>query len=253
MTTNIFYEENRSVINNKLFNNLESKLKKQNFFFREVKDSFEKNMLISLRSLYYNKRGIKESKIGGVDPFDSFARFFVLDSDDGIVCALKVINKDNPYGILPTELNLMNHYKLRDLAVRIAGGCHDNPWSESTIRQKDKENLKKFLSIYENSNKIYEIGGLFTLDKSKNFIPDCINLMICLGYVGYLEDWDLVIQTQHPRHICFYKRIPFPYIKITDEYIDCCNRSAVTLALERNSFRNRFKFLLENNLIKEFV
>lgn len=210
----------------------------------EVTDPLEKNRLIKMRSLFYSERGITEVRINGEDPFDSYSRFFVLNEPDNdhALCVIRAVNRNNPFRIIPSELSLIDSVKRRELVLKKSGECFGDLWQDSTLTEQDKRNFRRLLNHFQNSKTVYEIGGLFGCT-GKVYNP--INAILGIGEIGFRENWDLVIQTQHPRHSELYKRIGFPYHALTGEYLDHCKRPAITLFLNGTEFRRNYQAILE--------
>ncbi len=223
--------------------------------FREVIDSSERDFLILLRSKHYQERHVKESRIGDTDPFDQDSRFFVLVGNEGggeyISKAIRVVNrKKTRFGFLPSELSLMNLEMLKRFSESCGKNYNDrNSLVGSNLGIEGRKNLLGLLNDYKDSDKVYEVGGLFGSDPS---VLSPLALILGIGKIGNKEEWDLVIQTQHPRHIKGYEVVGFPYRRIAGHdqtyfdtteltykpgYLDHCGRPAITLALEGEEFR----------------
>ncbi len=228
--------------------------------FREIADEDKKQELINLRSKNYKARHVKESKIDDFDPFDLGARFFVLNGKENgreyISKCIRTVNRKT-HGILPSELSLLKLEELVQFSERfMLNKDYESTWRESTMDNLGKYNIATLLEKYNGSDKLYEIGGLFGEDPS---LTSSLILMLGIGKIGYKEKWDLVIQTQHPRHVSGYHCIGFPYQEIaghTQTYIDETgklrkgykdhnDRPAITLSLEGERFRRRYSRIQE--------
>jgi len=210
---------------------------------REITGLNEKQKLIKLRHEHYQERGVTEHQ-SKEDPFDDYARFFVLIGKEGnkeyVSKSLRAINKENPLGKLPLELNTMNSRQLNEFNPK-------SSWTESTLDFRERENIANLLNKYQPLDKIYELGGLCGIDPS---LISPLVLMLGVIQVGYEEGWNLVFHTQHPRHIRGYETIGLPYKRVGgsnfqsgngEGYLDYCERPAITLALERDEFRKVYE------------
>lgn len=214
------------------------------FIFREVLDSEEKEELIKLRTFFYDKKKVR--KLGSYDSFDEVARFFLLTrkdkNEEKTSKIIRVVNR-NSYGILPSELNLMSLKDLKEFYQRFYTKNHSKI-QESTMSYEGRKNLEKILEKYKNSKTVYEAGGLSCIDS--NLISP-FALILAIGFIGFKEKWDLVIQTQHPKHCSSYFSIGFPYKRITtsenprESYLDYIGRLSTTLLLEGQEFREFFE------------
>lgn len=238
-------------LNNIIRNSLSETLNRNNgTILQEVIDDYEKSKLIELRSRCYNEKDIAESKTqNGEDPFDRFSRFFVLNcyTKEGLPYvgrAVRIVKRNNPLGILPTEISLMNQNELDSFSKYVNGRSNPN-WSVSSLSPESKSNFEKIFQGYTNSDRVYEVGGLVGLDKS---YLSCIMLILGMAQIGWVkENWDFSIQTQNPHHVGSYKKI-LPYKKVESDkefykdengkeragYLDHCGRPASTLYLDEN-------------------
>jgi len=235
----------------------------------EITDnSLEVNISIKERSKCYNNRGVIESKIssslGGYDPFDLFARHFVLYNYDtggkkGIAKGLRIVNRNNPLGIIPSEISLMNQKQINEFLRKVETETGNNPslhnWTPSSLNPKSKQRFKNFLEKDRNSDKVYEVGGLYGNDK--NF-ASFLALVYSIGKVGYDEKWGATLETFYPKNAKPYLRTGLPFERLEDKtefcidpktnnilqgYIDSNGRCASTYILEGNRFRKRYEKL----------
>lgn len=218
----------------------------------EIVDLDEKKRWIESRDKAYSEKGIISCRVNEIDPFDEYARMFVSrdyyksNSSENFLCGVRVVNRDNPLGILPSELSFCNYDELQKIAFQIAGkGCDSNNLFKSDISDNDKMNLKKFLEKHNDSKAVYEIGGLFVANSNNGDSIDFLDLILGIGHIAYREGWSRVIQTINPKHMALYRNIPlYPYQKITGEYSDHCARPAITLGIDSEDFVPRYREIM---------
>ncbi len=219
------------------------------WILREITDKDKIQEMIDLRSQCYNEGNVAQLETGnGADPFDRYSRFFVLIKREyGIEYVskcLRAVSRNNPLGILPTELS-----------VRNSSG-------KSTLSEAGKKSLADIIRKHNGSEKIYELGGLCGHDSS---LASSFALILGLSKVLYEEEWGLSIQTQHPKHAFVYKKmrgLPYKFIAghnqtyeengmIKIGYRDHCGRPAITLALEREELEREYESGVGN--VAEFI
>jgi hypothetical protein len=218
--------------------------------FEEILSSEEKRDLIEQRNFHYARSRIRDAKIGYQDPFDEYARFFVMTKDRRkpvLSKAIRVVRRDNELGILPSELSLMNAQELDEFLKFFGNSRDESQLTESTLNPEDREKFKRLLE-QQNPSKTYEIGGLFGID---SHLKSPLALILGISQISYNEDWQYGIQTVHPRHVLGYERIlPFQRIAGNNQtyldekslilkkgYLDHFERPAITLGIQRDDFR----------------
>ena len=214
-----------------------------------------------LRSSHYNEKSVvsiskKEAKKAPeeyMDAFDLYSRFFLLKGNFEFppnYLILKTINRQI-YGFLPSELSLYSKEELLEINRKGNLEIDKTKLSDSTMTRESKDRLTKLIDQFKGSQKIYEVGGLCGSDKSRIGI---LGLTYLIARIANIEEWDLEIQSCHPKHLGIYLASGLPYRTINDSktldkkttaesYLDYLGRPAITLYLEGNELREKFPAL----------
>ena len=197
------------------------------------------------RNSYYEERGVTSmtpKKEGApeenMDFFDKTARVFRLEKigDPNTYLLLRAINRKLA-GLIPSELSLYSIEELIELSEKKGLGFNKDKLFNSTISEESKEKFKGLLSRFQNSSRVYELGGLCGKDNSR---LGTMELIYSISRFGCDDDWDLEIQTCHPKHVPIYLAAGLPYKSINprgnskkefEPYLDYLGRPAVTMYL----------------------
>ena len=188
-----------------------------------------------------------------MDAFDLYSRFFFLRGDhrpSPKYLLLKIINRQI-YGLVPTELSLYDRVELVNTNRTKNLGIDESKLSDSTMTQESRDKLTELIKKFNNSQTVYEVGGLCGSDQTR---LGTIGLIYLIARIANIEKWDFEIQTCHPKHVPIYLASGLPYRTINpttasgrkispEPYLDYLGRPAVTLYLDGEELRERFPSL----------
>ena len=215
----------------------------------EIKSDSKKKELIRERNQFYMRKRIKTPTSAQSDPFDYSARFFILRENDSdkVLKSLRIVTRDNPLGLIPLELNLMDADELQHFSR-----AYNYPLTQSTLKPEELNHIQQLLSRNVNSG-IYDIGGFF----GEGNTASALALILGVTKLCYDESFSFLTQTQNPRHTRCYLDTGLPYEVIGGDsfegYEDVCQRPATTLGIEntrafRTFYRTSFKRIADEKL-----
>jgi len=229
------------------FANAPDECHRSEWVLRELTDSDEIKRIAEVRKKAYEKEGISDHLDNYFDWDNNathFGVFFRVDEGEwNLSKAVRVFQRDNEYGILPSELNLHSEF-------------YNGVPESQRMSRGDRERFAIKLSEYEPA-KTREIGGFV------NFSDVC-EMGSMYRFVWMMADWifksdtELWIQTQSKVHAKFYHRdsgLPYNFVagSLKNPYKDHSGRQAITLSLEEETFRPYFERALDDEFVQRVL
>jgi len=245
---NINYQDRMLGHYEKLSSKDQERLRKDVLLLEKIVDDSEVDKMIIQRIESYNNPYVNKSLVNGEkDLFDFYSDFYSVARKDGgdISIGIRVTTRSK-LGILQSELNLMDIAELKEFYLKQGINLKDSSLKKSTMENSGKKRLSNFLKQYRHD--IWEVGGFFGECRRANFSK----LLLGIGQLGFLNNWNLAIQTQTPIHASYFLR-GFPYKIIANSsvetkekgYKDSMGRPAVTLGLTVHEFKSPWEGFLK--------